>query len=184
MVAHAVVPVLALSGCILDNGGNLFTLCIIHVEEHLLTLAVLWLVVVNKQVTKDPLITLQPGLEAAANSFAASSASFILIRLGLLLIGVESEVVLTCVIITVMAFNFVRDLILREQVGLHGANGGTEEDRGEDDEGEASSNNDGAVLNVAPIDSEDETEGDSASDQTCVADEEDFLPLDARVVTT
>ena len=79
----------------LDDGCEILSLVIVHLEEHLLALATVWLVVVDEQVAQDPLIELEPGLEAAAQLASALSAALSLVSLRLFLVGVEALAVLT-----------------------------------------------------------------------------------------
>jgi len=179
MVTLIILRFLVLNRRILDNSRDVLARIFVHLEEHLLAFAIRWLVVVNKQVAQDPLVQLQPSLQAAAKFAAAFRAATLLLRL--FLVRVEGLAVLTLVC-TVMAVNIIRDLALGEQESLHRAYCGAKEDRSEDNKRETGGHNDGAVFDVATVDSEDETEGDSTSDETCIANEEDLLPSDARVV--
>ena len=79
----------------LDDGCEIFSPRLVHLKEHLLALATIWFVVVDEQVAQDPLIELEPRLEAAAELASAPCATFTLVSLWLLLIGVQALAVLT-----------------------------------------------------------------------------------------
>ena len=91
----ASIVFLVLCDHFLDDVCEILSLVVVHLEEHLLALATVWLVVVDEQVTQNPLIKLEPGLEAAAQLASASSATFSVISLRLLLVRVEALAVLT-----------------------------------------------------------------------------------------
>ena len=178
-----VVALIVLSSIIkrscLDNCGNLIGFLIVHIKEELLGFAKLRFVVVDKKVSKDPLIELNPSPEAAAELAGGPCTALVPIGFFLLLIRVESGAVLASV-----AIDILLKVIFREEECLHAADGGAEEDGGEDDESEASRDDHRAVLHIATIDTQDETEGDRAADQSSVTDEKDLLPSDARFVST
>ena len=56
VVTHVVFTFFALSSRVLDNRGDFLSLSIVHIKKHLLALTVRWLVVVDEQVTQDPLV--------------------------------------------------------------------------------------------------------------------------------
>ena len=170
----------------LDNCGNLIGFLIVHIKEELLGFAKLRFVVVDKKVSKDPLIELNPSPEAAAELAGGPCTALVPIGFFLLLIRVESGAVLAseATDIASVAIDILLKVIFREEECLHAADGGAEEDGGEDDESEASRDDHRAVLHIATIDTQDETEGDRAADQSSVTDEKDLLPSDARFVST
>ena len=82
-------------GCdFLDDSCEIFSPVLVHIKEHLLALATGRLVVVDEQIAQDPLIELEPSLEAAADLASALSAAFTLISFRLFLVGVEALAVL------------------------------------------------------------------------------------------
>ena len=83
-----------------------------------------------------------------------------------------------------VAVDIILKVLFREEECLHAADGGAEEDSGEDDESEASRDDHGAVLHIATIDTQDETKGDRAADQASVTNKKDFFPSDARLIST
>ena len=177
MVTHVIIESTSiLNGGLLDNAGDFFALVGIHLEEHLLGLAILGLVVVDQEVTQDPFIELDPGLEAAAKLAAALHAATIFLRL--LLVGVKS-----CAVLAIVTVNVFDNRILGEKVSLHAANSGSEEDSCEDNEGQAGRHDDFSVRNIITVDPENKTEGDGSANETSITDEEHFFPLDTRVVT-
>ena len=116
-----------LLGRILDDVGNFGALAVVHLEEHLLRLARLDLVVVDQKIAQDPLVELDPGLEAAAELAAALVATFVSL-LGFL-VGVKSEIVLALHAV----IELLSTLLLGEEAGLNASDSGTEENGGECD---------------------------------------------------
>lgn len=121
MIAHILIIFLVFDGRVFDDRCEILTLVLIHLEEHLLALAAVWLVVVDEQIAQDPLIQLQPSLEAAAElASAASAASRFVVSLRLLLIRVERLTVLALPAgVGSLAVDIFDKRVFGEEVGLH-----------------------------------------------------------------
>lgn len=105
----------------LDDLGQVLSLVVVHLEEHLLAFATVWLVVVDEQVAQDPLVQLQPRLQAAAKLAPAVSAALRIVSFRFLLIRVERLTVLALLLADLrgLAYNIRDDLVLGEEECLH-----------------------------------------------------------------